>query len=240
MQEQFSRTIRLIGEDAFQKLQSATVMVIGLGGVGGHAFDSLLRVGVGHIIAVDGDDISLSNCNRQLLATYETLGKRKVQAAVERGQAVSPSTKITGVDLFVTRENAYDLISTYHPDVVLDCIDTVGAKVALAKAAQDLGIFMVACMSTGNKLDPTRLCVGDITKTHTCPLSRVMRRELKEVGVSHLTVVWSDETPMTPLETPLEHGKHIPASLPFVPSSAGILMGKVAIDEILKKQEELQ
>jgi tRNA A37 threonylcarbamoyladenosine dehydratase len=235
MQEQFSRTIRLIGDDAFQKLQNATVMVIGLGGVGGHAFDSLLRVGVGHIIAVDGDDISLSNCNRQLLATHVTLGKRKVHAAYERGAEVSPQTEITPVDLFVTRENARELLSTYHPQIVLDCIDTVGAKVALAQAAQDLGIFMVACMSTGNKFNPTRLMVTDITKTHTCPLSRVMRRELKEAGVAHLTVVWSDETPATPVETPVEHGKHIPASLPFVPSSAGILMGKVALDAILKQ-----
>ena len=239
MQEQFSRTIRLIGEEGFAKLQGATVMVIGLGGVGGHAFDALLRVGIGHLICVDGDEVTLSNCNRQILADHTTLGKRKTQVAYERGQAISPSTRITPVDLFVTRENAYDLLSTYRPQAVLDCIDTISAKVGLAKAAFDLSIPLLACMSTGNKLDPTRLQVGDLAKTHTCPLCRVMRRELKEVGITHLPVVWSDETPLKPRETPTEHGKHTPASLPFVPSSAGILMAQTVVNDLLTHEEHL-
>ena len=238
MQEQFSRTIRLIGNTAFERLQGATVMVVGLGGVGGHTFESLLRMGVGHIIAVDGDEVSLSNCNRQILATHATVGMRKAEVAKARGAEISPDTKVTPVDLFVTDENAMDLLTTYAPMVVLDCIDTVKAKIALAKAAQELNIPLVACMSTGNKLDPTRLQIGDIAKTHTCPLCRVMRKGLKEVGITHLTVVWSDEPPISPTETPTEHGKHIPASVPFVPTSAGILLAKAAYDILCPLHED--
>lgn len=236
--ERFSRTARLLGQAAMERLRGATVMVVGLGGVGGYAFESLLRLGVGRLIAVDGDTVALSNCNRQILADDTTVGQQKTEVAAARAARVSPATVVVPVNLFLTRENVGELFGGERIDAVLDCIDTVSAKIALAVEADARGIPLLSCMSTGNKLDPTRLRVGRLDQTHTCPLCRVMRRELGARGLGKLPVVWSDETPLTPTDTPTERGRHIPASAPFVPPVAGILMARWAMEQILKTNEE--
>lgn len=239
MRECFERTERLLGDDAMERLWGATVLLVGLGGVGGSALETLVRTGVGKIVAVDADTVSVSNSNRQYLATRETLGRKKTEVARERALSISPDMRLIPVDLFVGAENAETLIDTYHPYLILDAIDTMSAKIALISAAAARGIPYLACASTGNRLDPTRLRITDLSETHTCPICRVLRRELKKKGVEHLAVVWSDEPPMTPRVTPEEHGRHIPASAPFVPPAAGILMARWAVLTLIHEKETL-
>ncbi len=232
----FSRTARLLGEDAVNTLRGAHVMLLGLGGVGGHALDALARAGVGRLTIVDGDAFGISNCNRQLLANLTTVGMRKVGVAITHVACICPETEVVALDMFLTEGNAARLLDEHPVDVVLDAIDTVSAKVALAVAAEERGIPFLSCMSTGNRLDPSRLRISDIYKTHTCPISRNMRRALTERGVKHLTVLWSDEPTISPVEPIVENGRHIPASTPFVPASAGIQMAQWAVTTILKKK----
>ncbi len=234
----FSRTARLLGEDAVNTLRGAHVMLLGLGGVGGHAFDALVRAGVGHITVLDGDAVSLSNCNRQILADLTTVGMRKVRVAAVHAARIAPECEITMVDTFVTAENAAALLARYPADLVLDAIDTVSAKVALAAAANEQNLPLLACMSTGNRMDPSRIQISDISKTHTCPISRIMRRALAERGVKHLTVLWSDEPTMKPRETVTEGGRNIPASAPFVPATAGIRMAQWAVTTLLERKSQ--
>ena len=240
MNERFSRTARLLGEDALTCLQGATVMVVGLGGVGGHAFEALVRAGVGHLVCVDGDEIALSNCNRQLLATDQTLGQRKTAVARLRAESICPEVRITEVDRHLTGEECAELLATHRPDLVLDCIDTVSAKVGLALAAFAAGIPILACMSTGNKMDPTALRISPLTDTHTCPLCRAVRRYLKDTPASALAVVWSAEPPMKAAPDADGGGRPTPASAPFVPPVAGILMARWAVGKLtehIKEQE---
>ncbi len=232
----FSRTARLLGEEAIETLRGAHVMLLGLGGVGGHALDTLARAGVGHITVVDGDAVSLSNCNRQILADLTTVGMRKIRVAATHVARIAPETEVSCIDTFITADNAARLLAEHPADVVLDAIDTVSAKVALAAAAAEGGIPFLSCMSTGNRMDPSRLMISDISKTHTCPISRIMRRALAERGVKHLTVLWSDEPTIRPQEDVTEGGRHIPASTPFVPSTAGIRMAQWAVTTILEKK----
>ncbi len=235
--ERFSRTARLLGEDAVEMLRGAHVMLLGVGGVGGHALDALARAGVGHITVVDGDAISLSNCNRQILADLTTVGMRKVGVARSHVARISPETTVTAIDTFITAENAARLLEEHPADVVLDAIDTVRAKVALAAAAAERDIPFLSCMSTGNRMDPSRLHISDIGKTHTCPISRIMRRALADRGVRHLTVLWTDEPTITPRETITEGGRLIPASAPFVPATAGIRMAQWAVTTLLERKQ---
>ncbi len=235
----FSRTARLLGEEAIRTLRGAHVMLLGVGGVGGHALDALARAGVGHITVVDGDAVSLSNLNRQMLADLTTVGMRKVGVAKRHVACIVPETEVTCIDMFITAENAARLLAEHPADVVLDAIDTVSAKVGLAAAAEEQGVTLLACMSTGNRMDPSRLQISDIFKTHTCPISRVMRRALTERGVRHLTVLWSDEPTITPRTAITEGGRNIPASTPFVPATAGIRMAQWAVNAILEKKGTL-
>ncbi len=232
----FSRTARLLGEEAIDMLRGAHVMLLGLGGVGGHALDALIRSGVGRITVVDGDAISLSNCNRQILADLTTVGMRKVRVAANHVSRISPETEVTCLDMFITAENAARLLREHPADIVLDAIDTVSAKVALAAAAEELGISYLACMSTGNRMDPSRFRITDISKTHTCPISRVMRRSLAACGVRHLTVLWTDEPTIRPADDPDDGARHVPASSPFVPATAGIRMAQWAVTTLLEKK----
>ncbi len=234
----FSRTERLLGKEGLAALRASHVMLIGLGGVGGHALDALVRVGVGHITVVDGDAVALSNCNRQMLATLATVGKRKAGVAAAHVARIAPEAKVTCLDMFVTAENAAWLLDTHPADVVLDAIDSLGAKVALARAATERGVPFLSCMSTGNRIDPSRLCISDLSKTHTCPISRIMRRELGKYDIRHLNVLWSDEPTMTP--APAEGGGNPPASLPFVPATAGIRMAQWATTIILDGKGQSQ
>ena len=199
MDQAFSRTALLLGAEAMEKLRKARVIVFGLGGVGGHACEALVRSGVGAIDLVDDDQVSESNLNRQLFATRNTIGMDKTEAAKLRLLDINPDLKITTHKCFFLPETA-DRFDFTQYDYIVDAIDTVTGKIALAEAADRAGTPIISSMGAGNKLDPTAFEVTDINKTSVCPLARVMRKELRRRGVKKLKVVYSKEDAMTPLE----------------------------------------
>lgn len=231
IKEEFSRTAMMFGEDAMRKLADKRVALFGVGGVGGYVAEALARVGVGHFMLVDNDVVSRSNINRQIIARSSTVGLPKVEVMAERIKDINPDATVDCRQTFYLPENAdeFDLASF---DYVIDCIDTVSAKIELACRCRSLGIPMIASMGTGNKTDPMRFEVADLAKTSVCPLARTMRRELKARGITHMKVVYSKEEPIrlaTPAKT--EQGKAIPASNSFVPPAAGLLIARtVALD----------
>lgn len=228
--EYITRTATLLGEDAIRRLSASSVFIAGLGGVGGYALEGLARSGVGEFFLCDSDAISESNINRQILATVESIGRAKTDVASERLRSINPEARVHKLELFLTPENVGDILRECRPDYVVDAIDTVSAKLALAVACRELGIPLISSMGTGNKLDPTRLCITDISKTHTCPLARVMRRELKARGISHLDVLFSDEAPAS--ATFNENGRHAPASAIFVPAGAGLTIASHVVKKL--------
>lgn len=233
MDQAFSRTALLLGAEAMEKLRNARVIVFGLGGVGGHACEALVRSGVGAIDLVDDDQVSESNLNRQLFATRSTIGMDKTEAAKLRLLDINPDLKITTHKCFFLPETA-DRFDFTQYDYIVDAIDTVTGKIALAEAADRAGTPIISSMGAGNKLDPTAFEVTDINKTSVCPLARIMRKELRRRGVKKLKVVYSREDAMTPLESPepdREGRRSVPGSTAFVPSVAGlILAGEVVKD----------
>lgn len=229
MNEQFVRTARLIGEDAVDRLASSRVLLFGVGGVGSFAAEALARAGVGEITLVDGDTVALSNLNRQLVALHSTIGRGKAEVMAERIRDINPDCRVTPLRLFYGKDNpdAFDF-SAY--DYVIDAIDSVTSKLLIAERCKAAGTPVISCMGTGNKLDPSRFVVTDISKTHTCPLARVMRRELHKRGIDHLKVLYSLESARMPAED--ETGsRRTPASISFVPPVAGMtLAGEVICD----------
>ena len=235
MNEIYSRTEMLIGKAALDKLKSSTVMVVGLGGVGSYAVEALARSGVGRLIAVDSDKVSVSNLNRQLIADTLAVGMPKTEAVRKRVSLIAPECKVETIETFVTKDSAKELPIS-ECDYIVDAIDTVSAKLALAKLSHDLSLPMISSMGTGNKLEPTMLKVADIYKTSVCPLARVMRREAKALGIKKLKVVYSEEEPKRANETLAdpESGKPIPASIAFVPGAAGLIIASEVIKDIIK------
>ena len=234
MEDMFSRSRALLGEAALSKLRGSSVIVFGLGGVGSFTAEALARSGIGALTLVDGDTVSESNINRQLCALHSTVGCDKAAVAASRLADIAPECRITPVKAVYLPENAGEFdLSAF--DYVADAIDTVSAKLELAVRSEAAGVPLISCMGTGNKLDPTLLRVSDITKTEVCPLCRVMRRELRARGVAHLKCVWSPEAPAKPKDD-IPSGspsRHAPASMMFVPASAGILMAKEIICDII-------
>lgn len=222
----FSRTRLLLGDEGMARLAAARVAVFGLGGVGGSAAEALARSGVGALALFDDDTVSLTNLNRQAVATVDTLGMAKVDAMAARIAAVAPGARVEKHRMFYTPENADEVdLSVY--DYVVDAVDTVAAKLELAVRATALGVPIISAMGAGNKLDPTRLLISDISKTSVCPLARVMRRELRKRGVSHLKVAWSTEPPSVALgalqeEDAAHPRRSIPGSTAFVPPAMGL------------------
>ena len=235
--EEFSRTARVLGCDAIQRLAGARVAVFGIGGVGGYICEALARAGVGAIDLFDSDAVSLSNINRQIIALHSTVGRPKVEVMRERILDINPLCTVTAHSTFYLPENA-DQFPLDGYDYIADAIDTVTAKIELILRAQAAGIPVISSMGTGNKLDPSRLQVTDLAKTTGCPLARVMRRELKARGITHLRVVYSDEPPVaSPSDAPElsdAHKRTPPGSLPFVPPVAGLLMASEIIRELIK------
>ncbi len=234
MKEPFIRTAMLLGEDAVAKLQSSRVAVFGIGGVGGYTVEALARAGVGHLDLIDSDTVSLSNINRQILATYSTVGMPKVEAAKRRILDINPECRVTMHQVFYTPETADQFDFTQY-DYIVDAIDTVTGKLALVQRAVDAGTPIICCMGTGNKLDASAFQVADISKTSMCPLARIMRKELGKRGIKHLKVVYSQEEALSPTgweEEAAALGKRqIPGSVSFVPGAAGlILAGEVVKD----------
>ncbi len=227
MEERHSRTAALLGEAALARLAGAHVLLIGLGGVGGYALEALVRAGIGALTVIDGDTASESNLNRQLLVLEENIGQKKVELALARARAISHSVRLAGHAIFINADNIAPLLADCRPDYIVDAIDDVPAKIALACAARDAGIPLISSMGTGNKVDPARLKIGDIAKTHTCPLARAVRARLRAVGISHLPVLWSDEPPHRP---PSPDGTpQPPASVSYLPAIAGLMLASHVI-----------
>ncbi len=229
----FSRFELLVGEDNIQKLNQSHVIVFGVGGVGGYVVEALVRSGIGHITIVDNDVVSLSNLNRQIIATQETIGQKKVDVMKKRILSIHPECDVTTLDMFYLPETA-DQIDLSQYDYVVDAIDTITSKIELAVRC-DQKIPLISSMGTGNKMNPALLQVSDIYKTSVCPLAKVMRRELKKRRVKHLKVVYSQELPMKPFASDeITHKRTIPGSTAFVPSSAGLLIASEVVKDLLK------
>ena len=231
MSHQFSRTELLLGD--INKLKNCRVAVFGIGGVGGHAVEALVRCGVGEIDIIDNDTVSLTNLNRQIFALHSTLGRPKVEVAKERLCDINPDVKINSHNLFFTPDTEFDFSQF---DYVIDAIDTVTSKIALVELCQKAGVPIISSMGTGNKLDPTKFEVADIYKTSVCPLARVMRCELKKRGVKRLKVVYSKEEPIKPSESDEDKGvrRSIPGSVSFVPSTAGLILAGEVVKDLMQ------
>ena len=232
---QFSRTELLIGPEAMAKLHRSRVAVFGVGGVGGYVVEALARSGVGTLDLIDNDVVSLTNLNRQIIATHATLGMRKVDAAAERVRDICPDIQVNRHNCFFLPENADSFDFTQY-DYVVDAVDTVSAKAEIVLRAQAAGVPVISSMGTGNKLDPSRFRVADISATKVCPLARAMRNLLRRKGVKHLKVVYSEEEALKPLgeaEDAPQGKRATPGSTAFVPAAAGlILAGEVVRDLI--------
>ena len=229
MDNWLNRTEYLIGKENIEKLKNVHVAVFGLGGVGSYTVEALSRSGIGHLTLVDKDVVDITNINRQLIADTTTIGKPKVIVAKERLLRINPALDITIHPIFYD-ETQIEKIFAVSYDYIVDAIDTVSSKLSLIQEASNRNIPIISCMGTGNKLNPTMFEVSDITKTSVCPLAKVMRKELKERGISHLKVVYSKETPKR-CDT---ENKQTPASISFVPSVAGLILAGEVIQDLLK------
>ena len=232
--ERLSRTEMLLGEEGMARLKAAHVAVFGIGGVGGHIAEALARSGVGELTLVDSDEVSESNINRQIIATYDTLGKYKVEAAAERILSINPECIVHQRKEFYLPENSTGFDFTKFT-YVADAIDTVSGKLSLVMEAKTAGVPIISAMGAGNKLNPSAFEVSDIYKTSVCPLASVMRRELRKRGVDSLKCVYSKEPALRPRETTDENGqrgKIPPGSTAFVPAVMGLIMAGEIITDI--------
>ncbi len=223
---QFQRTVRLIGESAVQRLSQVHVMVFGLGGVGSAAAEALVRAGVGKLTLVDRDVVDATNLNRQLIALHSTVGQPKAEVAAARYRDINPSCVLTVRNERYSAENR-ETFFTEPCDYILDAIDSVTDKIDLIVTARERGIPLISAMGAGNKLDPAQLQAADLAETETCPLARVMRRELRRRGIVHQKVVYSKEPPRKS-----EDGERTPASSPWVPAAAGLLMAAETVRDL--------
>ena len=225
--DQFSRTELLLGIDGVARLKRARVAVFGVGGVGGYVAEALIRSGVGAIDLFDNDTVSLTNLNRQIIALHSTIGRDKTEVMAERLKDINPDAVITARRMFYLPETADEVdLSAY--DFIVDAVDTVAAKLELVKRATAGNIPIISAMGAGNKLDPSKLCITDISKTHTCRLAKVMRVELRRRGIEHLTVAYSTEQPIPAKaeseEQPTGSRRSVPGSTAFVPACMGLMI----------------
>lgn len=244
MQDQFSRTRRLLGDVAMQKLHDAHVAVFGVGGVGGYVVEVLARSGVGTLELYDNDQVSLTNLNRQLIALHSTLNQYKVDVAAERVKDINPACNVIPHRIFYLPENA-DSINLSVFDYVVDCIDTVTAKLELIKRCHDANVPILSCMGAANKMDPTAFVVTDINKTSMDPLAKIIRKKLRDFDIHHLKVVYSPEQPLKPTEEEMpdkvaKTGRHVPASNAFVPAAAGIVAGGQIVKDLISSDTHQQ
>ena len=237
----FGRTRLLLGQAGMRKLKNATVAVFGLGGVGGYVVEALARSGVGRLVLVDHDTVSVSNRNRQILATTETVGMSKVRAAAQRVLAINPDAQVEEMEVFFLPDTAAQFDFSRY-DYVVDAIDTVTGKLMLVAAAKEAGTPIISSMGTGNKLDPTAFRVADIHETSVCPLARIMRKECRKRGIEKLKVVYSEEEPLAPnipaddlAWQELPEGRNaLPGSCAFVPGVAGLIIAGEVIKDLIK------
>ena len=235
MDERFSRTALLIGDEGMKRIFAARVAVFGIGGVGGHAAEAIARAGIGKIDLIDADVVSVSNLNRQAVAFTSTVGRPKAEVMRDRILDINPDCQVNAINSFYSADNANEFdLSKY--DYVVDAIDTVTSKLLLIERANGCGIRIISSMGAGNKLDPTAFEVADIYKTSVCPLARVMRTELRKRGINHLKVVYSKEEPIRAVAD-AENSKitrHAPGSIAFVPSVAGLIIASEVVRDLIK------
>jgi len=232
----FSRTELLIGKEGLLKLKNSTVAVFGIGGVGSFAVEALVRAGIGKLVLIDGDDVCVTNVNRQIHATTRTIGKPKVDVMKDRILEINPEAQVLTFKEFYSSENSDKLLSKEY-DYVIDAIDRVSSKVDLIVKCTLLGIPIISSMGAGNKLDPTKFEVADIYQTSVCPLAKVMRRELKKRGIKSLKVVYSKEEPIKNFyeNEKRKISKPVPGSISFVPSAVGLILAAEVVKDLLKK-----
>ncbi len=228
--EWLHRERMMLGNDAVERLLQASVLLFGVGGVGGFAMEALVRAGVGELTLVDNDTVALSNLNRQIIADTTTVGMQKTEAAALRCKRINADIRINRRDIFADESNIGALMDEMRPDYVIDAIDTVSSKIAIICAAKERGIPVISSMGTGSKLDPTRFRIADISKTHTCPLAKAVRLKLREKGISHVDVLFSDEVPIKATEK--DGARNVPGSVSFVPSVAGLIIGGHVIKKL--------
>lgn len=247
MRESMERTAYLLGEDGVEILKNKHVAIFGVGGVGGYVAEALGRVGIGRMTLVDMDTVSESNINRQIIATYDTIGRKKTEVMAERLHSIHPELSVQCVDCFFLPETSEQFdFSTF--DYVVDAVDTVTAKLELISCAKAAKVPVISCMGTGNKLDPSRFEIADIAKTSVCPLAKVMRRELKKRNLTGVKVLYSKEEPLVPKipeerisdlqQEKVERRKAVPGSVSFVPSVAGLLIAAEVVKDILNEEEK--
>lgn len=225
-----SRAELLLGKEGIERLRAAKVAIFGIGGVGSFAAEALARGGIGQLALIDGDCVSLTNLNRQLIATQKTIGRLKTEVMAERIREIAPDAEILEYPVVYGAENR-DLLDFAAYDYIVDAIDTVTSKLLLIEEAKKAGTPIISCMGTGNKFDPSRFEIADISKTSVCPLAKVMRKELKERGITGVKVVYSKEVPKKPADSQETGKRQIPGSLSFVPPVAGMLLaGEVICD----------
>lgn len=235
MKKTLERTALIYGKETLEALENKIVMVVGLGGVGGYVVEALTRMGIGHFILIDHDVVSESNINRQLIATYQTIGQKKIDVMKERMLTIQPEVDVKALDMFVLPENI-DSINFEGVDYIVDAIDCVTAKIALILKAKELNIPIISSMGTGNKVNPALLEITDIYKTSMCPLAKVMRHELKKRGIKKLKVLYSKEEQQKNII--VDGKKRAPGSTPFVPSSAGLLIASEVTADLIDDLKE--
>lgn len=226
--QRLERQISLIGEEDTLKLVNSSCAVIGVGGVGGYVCEMLARVGVGGLFILDCDTVSVSNLNRQIIAVQDTVGIKKTDAMEQRILSINPECTVVKADVFMTKDNADDIIAECGCDIIIDCIDNVSAKVALIESALKREKYVISSMGTGNKLSSKGFEVTDISKTHTCGLAKAVRKGLRDLGIEHTDVLFSPEMPV-------KAGQRIPSSIAFTPSVAGITIAEHVIKRIISR-----
>ncbi len=224
--ERLNRTKMLIGDEALEKLAGANVAVFGLGGVGGSVVEGLARAGIGRLTLVDGDVVEESNLNRQIIATYETLGQDKVKATKERVLSIAPECKVDTYKQFVLPGDFGEIGDFGRFDFVIDAIDTVTGKLAIIEAAKEKDVPVISAMGAGNKMNPELFIIDDVSRTKVCPLAKVMRKKLKEMGISGVAALYSTETP-------IKTGSPTPGSMSYVPPAAGLMISGYVIRRII-------
>lgn len=242
MNNQFIRTEILLGKDSLNKLSNAKVAIFGVGGVGSYTVEALARSGVGNFYLFDNDTVAYSNINRQLVATYSTVDMNKVDVATNRILDINPLAKVYPYKLFLSKENK-DKLNYQDFDYIVDAIDTITSKIFLIEKAKEFNVPIISSMGAGNKLDPTKFEVADISKTSVCPLARVMRIELKKRHIKSVKVVFSKEKPITPstisAEIEVTKKRQTPGSVSFVPSVAGLIIAGEVIKDLIKGEQIL-
>ena len=234
MEEAFLREEMLLGARAMERLRRAHVIVFGIGGVGSYAAEGLARAGIGRLTLVDNDTVGMTNLNRQLCALHSTLGQYKADVMAARVRDINPDCRVTSLPELYSEETKERFFTEAY-DYIVDAIDLVSCKLSLIQTAKERDIPIISAMGTGNKLDPTRFRITDISKTSGCHLARIMRRELRSRGILHHTVLYSEELPMTPegLEAPPPGRRSIPGSVSWVPSCAGLMLAGHVVQALI-------